>query len=580
MTKKTPLERCRAAFTAAIATALGEPPEEVSKYVCMPEAGQLVRDKGDISFPTFHLAKSRQTAPNLIATKLAAEAKADGLVFEAMGAYVNAWFDFPSFARGVIDAATVEGPAYGTTSTGEGKTVVIDYSSPNIAKPIAYHHIRSTVLGNALARLHRAHGWKVEGINYLGDWGTQFGMVAVGVELTPGLDARDASVEMLVEAYVKAARAAEVNDDERSILPRARAFFVRMENGDEGALALWRSIRDRSIESFKRVYARLGISFDHYEGESRYDRTRTSATIDEIARTVGVKESQGALIADIHSNPPIVLRKTDGSSLYVTRDIAAAIDRYDRFKFDRSLYVVALDQYHHFAQVFGTLLRMGKPWVGDCDHVGFGRVHGMSTRYGRTILLEHVLDEAVARAREKALERTPDKIAKLRDLDEVARAVGIGAIIFNDLRNRRETDYEFDWDRILDFEGDTGPYVQYAHARACNILRKGGRTTDYDATALCTAEEKAVVHAIAGFPEAMSRAIIQHEYDVSLVVRQLLLVASTFARWYAAGNDDAEKRILCTNPRQLNARLALTEAVQVTLAAGLDVIGVAAPTMM
>lgn len=578
MLQKTPFGRRRSAFIDAVASALGEPREQVEPYVRVPE-----QEHGDLSFPTFHLAKTLRTPPAVIAARVGRNANAEGMEFVEAGAYVNARFDTASYARDVIDTATVEGPAYGTSPSGEGRAVVIDYSSPNIAKPIGYHHIRSTVIGNALARIHKAHGWRVEGINYLGDWGTQFGMVAVGVELTPGLDARDATIAQLVQAYIRATRASQ-EGDERGILPRARGFFARMEAGEEGALAFWKSIRERSIENFERVYARLGVHFDRYEGESRYDRAWTSRTIDDVSRTLGVEESEGALIVRLPGmEQPVLLRKSDGTSFYATRDIAAAIDRHDRFGFDRSLYVVALDQSLHFKQVFGVLAGMHPDWASRCVHVGFGRVHNMSTREGKLVLLDDVLDEAVARAKEKAASATAGKVNRMASegvLEETANAVGIGAIIFGDLRNSRTTDYDFDWDRILDFEGQTGPYVQYAHARAAGVLRRGGVgvPSSYDSGALTLREEAAVVRVVAAFPEAMEAALV--ECEPSRVAQYLLTLATAFARWYALGNNDEGSRILCGDERKRDARLALTEAVRITLAAGLDVLGIAAPSAM
>jgi arginyl-tRNA synthetase len=565
-------ERHRQAFAAALATAASMSPEDVARQIKIAEP-----EHGDLAFAAFPLAKVQKKAPPAIAAGLASSLKVPGLEFAATGPYLNARFG-ASFAGEVIAEVCAAGSRYGSGDDGAGKAVVIDFSSPNIAKPIAFHHIRSTVIGHALANLYRARGWKVQGINYLGDWGKQFGLVAVGFE-EYGDSARKNDMGHLVEVYVKANARAE---QDAAFDARARDFFRRMEQKDPAALALWQELRETSLRDFRRIYERLGIQFDSYEGESRY-QDKMDAVIDEIARTVGTKQSEGALIVDIayaEGEPPVLLRKNDGSTLYATRDFAAAIDRYERFHFTRSLYVVATDQSLHFRQLFRVLEKMGRAWAKDCIHVNFGRVQGMSTRRGNLVLLADVLDEARNRALDKVRENQQAGRIQTSDPERLAEQVGLGAVVFADLKNRRVSDYTFDWEEVLNFEGHTGPYLQYAHARACNILRKGGGAPErYDAALLTLPEEQALVRLLARLPVTVAEAV--QENEPSFVARLLLDVAAAFSRWYTLGNQEREKRVLVDDQPALRAaRTALTDATRATLCSGLDLLGISAPDTM
>lgn len=572
----TVLARYRQAFVDALAAASGLSPDHVAPLVKPAEPAF-----GDFAFPAFSLAKTLKKAPPAIAADLATRLSIEGMQVAATGPYVNARILPTPFVREVIDAAREAGHRWGSSNAGDGKTVVIDYSSPNIAKPIAFHHIRSTAIGHALANLHRSQGWRVEGINYLGDWGKQFGLVAVGFQDFGDHERRE-HVAHLVEVYVRANERAE---KEPAFDEKARAFFKRMEDGDAEALALWTELRDTSLKDFRKVYARLGIAFEHYEGESRY-QGKMDAVIDEIARTVGTRESEGALIVDMQfkeGEPPLLLKKSDGATLYPTRDLAAAIDRYERFRFDKSLYVVAADQSLHFRQVFAVLDRLGKPWAKDLVHVAFGRVHGMSTRRGNLKLLTEVLDEAHERALVRVLENVKAGRIHTDDPDALAEAIGVGAIVFGDLKNRRTTDYEFDWDELLSFEGHTGPYLQYAHARTASLLERGGGAPSeddgWDAALLALPEELAVVKEIARLPDVLAEATREHE--PSLVARWLLDLAAAFNRWYTLGNQDRSKRVLVDDDEPLGAaRLALVDAVRCALASGLGILGLKTPERM
>jgi arginyl-tRNA synthetase len=565
-------QRYRRAVAQALADALGTSAAEIEPSIKIAEPVH-----GDFAFPTFGLAKVQKKAPHAIAASLAQSISVPGMEITAAGPYVNARLLTVPFTGEVLEQVRSLGVRYGAGDAGSGRTVVIDYSSPNIAKPIAFHHIRSTVIGHSLANLYRNQGFRVEGINYLGDWGKQFGLVAVGFEEYGDL-ARKGDMAHLVEVYVKANARAE---QDPAFDQRAREFFRSMERGDPEAIALWREFRETSLRDFCALYERLGIRFEHYEGESLY-QDKMDRVIDEIADTIGVKESEGALIVDMpygEGEPPVLLRKKDGSTLYATRDLAAAIDRYQRFHFDRSLYVVASDQALYFRQLFAVLERMGKAWARSCVHVGFGRVHGMSTRKGQLVLLQDVLEEAKNLAKEKVIENLKAGRIHTQDPDQLAEQVGLAAIVFGDLKNRRTTNYTFDWNEVLSFEGHTGPYLQYAHARTCSILgRAGGPPSGGDASLLALPEEQALVRSVAQFPLAALEAM---ETDESSVVsRYLLDLAAAFSKWFTLGNQEREKRVLVESAPLRNARLQLTEAVRLTLAAGLALLGIPAPDTM
>ena len=538
---------------------------------------------GDFTFPTFALAKTLRKAPLQVAADAAASLRVSGISITSVGPYINAKLDPLPFTREVIDAIRFAGSAYGSSKMGVGKTIVIDYSSPNIAKPIAFHHIRSTMIGHSLANLYRSQGYRVEGINYLGDWGKQFGLVAVGLEQF-GDASRRTQMAHLVEVYVKANALAETD---LAFDERARAFFKKMEQQDHEALALWEELRTISLREFQVIYQRLGIQFQHYEGESRYQNSMEQVIV-EVQNSIGTKESEGAVIVDLpyaDNESPILLKKSDGSTLYATRDLAAAVDRYDRFHFFKSLYVVATDQTLHFKQVFSVLEKMGKAWSSDCLHINFGRVHGMSTRKGQLVLLNDVLDEAKNRAKEKIEENQKLQRLHTEDVEKLAEQVGLGAIIFGDLKNRRSSDYTFNWDEVLSFEGRSGPYLQYAHARACNLLRRGGRQnglpgdSGYDASLLQLPEEQHLIRRIAALPDALEAALGDHE--PSYLADLLIDVATAFSQWYTMGNQDREKRILREEAADLTlARLHLVDAVRLTLAGGLALLGMPAPDSM
>lgn len=654
----SPLAPFREALASAVARSQGlsdHDRDDLVRMIREPEP-----EHGDLALPCFSLAKARRERPDAVAKDLAGVLAEDPTWQDvhAAGPYLNVRLSAEALGRAVVPAA--RSADYGRSEAGSGRTVVIDFSSPNIAKPLGFHHIRSTAIGAALARLHRARGWNVVGINYLGDWGKQFGLLATGFARHGDPSRRD-DAKHLVEVYVRANREADVAglkavigrpeavrqqiaaleaahaappaEDQkdqkkqekslralerklraergltadadplrdvqswladlgaaaaqaRAALPEAEAkdrearqFLRRMEEGDEAALSTWRAFRKTSVEDFERVYARMHVEFDHIEGEAKYQDV-LEATVERVRAQPGTRESDGAEIVDLPyeaGEPPVLIKTRDGTTLYVTRDLAAAQDRFDRFEFDRSLYVVGADQSLHFKQLFRTLTAMGCEWADQCAHVPFGRMHGMSTRRGNIVFLDEVLDEAVQKAR--AICEASDKIDRAH-LDETVEAIGVGAIIFGDLKNLRGTDYTFDWDDVLAFDGHTGPYVQFSHARACSILRKaGGAPEAIDAAQLRLPEERALLTALARYPDAVESAC--ENFEPSHLARALLEVARATASYLTAGNRDRSLRVLVEDDAALRgARLGLVDAVRNVLRSGLDLLGLQAPEAM
>lgn len=531
-------------------------------------------EMGDFAFPCFKMAKELKNAPAKIATELAAKLPLGTLFsrIEASGPYVNFFCKRETLAMLTVDEVLTAKEAYGKLKTGDGKTIVIDYSAPNIAKPFGIGHLRSTVIGNSLYRLHEALGYRCVGINHLGDWGTQFGKLIVAYQKW-GDDAKleQDPITYLYELYVRFHREAEATSE---LEEEARSWFKRLEDGDNQARALWQHFRDLSLTEFRRIYDILGVHFDSYQGESFYNEMLDD-TVREIEEKGLTQISDGALIVDLADEgmPPCLLRKQDGATLYATRDLCAAIFRQQMYNFEKMLYVVGADQGLHFQQVFSVLEKLGHKWSTRCVHVPFGLIRfkegKMSTRQGTLVFLEDVLTRATELA-EKIIE---EKNPALKNKDEVARQVGIGAVIFGDLSNDRIKNIEFDWDKVLDFSGETAPYIQYSHARICSILRKAEHwPAPYDAALLTTDEEQAVVGTLARFSDAIARGAMT--YKPSVVARYLVDLAAVFNRFYH------QCPVLNAPNEVRDARLALVEAVRQVLVNGLTLLGIAAPEEM
>ncbi len=534
---------------------------------------------GDVAFACFVLSKRSGRKPNEIADDLAAQIPARGVIREgrAVGPYLNFFYRQTPFITWVLRAAHKEKERFGSSDAGRGRTVVIEYSSPNIAKHLAIHHVRTTMIGHALDRIHRALGYHVVGINFLGDWGTQFGILIAAYRRWGGPETLEGDpVANLNRLYVR------FNEDTQSdptLKEEGREWFRRLEQGDEEAVALWKKFREVSLAAFDRVYERLGVTFDVVSGESQYENEMPE-TIARLKEAGLAKEDAGALIVELkaYKMPPVMLRKSDGATTYHTRDLAAAQARWEQYRFARMIYVVGGDQKLHFRQVFKTLELMGCSWAGLCTHVDFGiiRMKGdagsakMSTRGGRIVMLKDVLDEAVARVRKAIEEKNPD----LADKDAVAEAVGVGAVIFNDLKRQRTKDVDFDWNNVLSFEGETGPYVQYAHVRLCSILRKYGRPVSdtADFALLTEPEEFDLAKALAGFNAVLRRAA--ESCEPCVVAQYLLDLCTRFSSYYH------KHVVVGDDPELTAARIALVDALRRTIANGLRLLGIGAPEEM
>ncbi|MDW7684323.1 MAG: arginine--tRNA ligase [Bacillota bacterium] len=544
--------------------------QQIAADLETPPAPQM----GDFAFPCFKLAKELRNAPAKIAEDLAAKMPSSSLIdkVEARGPYVNFFCNRKTLAKLTVEEVLTAKEAYGRQAAGEGKTIVIDFSAPNIAKPFGVGHLRSTVIGNSLYRIHQALGFHCVGVNHLGDWGTQFGKLIVAY-LKWGDDAKLETdpITYLYELYVRFHQEAEGNE---SLEEEARSWFKRLEDGDEQATLLWQRFRELSLAEFKRIYNILGVHFDSYQGESFYNEMLDD-TIHEVESKGLARESEGALIVELTDDnmPPCLLRKQDGATLYATRDLCAAIYRHQMYRFEKMLYVVGADQSLHFQQVFTVLKKLGYDWAEQCVHVPFGLIRfkegKMSTRQGTLVFLEDVLDRATELARQIIQEKNPG----LDNKEEVARQVGIGAVIFGDLSNDRIKNIEFDWDKVLDFSGETAPYIQYSHARICSILRKApNRSMAYNAALLTSDEEQAVVGTLARFSDAIARAAMT--YKPSVIARYLLDLAADFNKFYH------QCPVLHAEEDVRNARLALVDAVRQVLVNGLYLLGITAPEEM
>ncbi|HPC11927.1 MAG TPA: arginine--tRNA ligase, partial [candidate division Zixibacteria bacterium] len=464
----------------------------------------------------------------------------------------------------------------------------VEYSSVNIAKPFGIGHLRTTILGNSLRRIFAKLGYRTVGMNYLGDWGTQFGKMIVAYrQWGGGLDLSDNAVEKLVKLYVRFHQEAEGDE---ALNEQARKAFKDLEDGEPSAVALWQQFRDLSIAEFMRVYRRLGIEFDVITGEA-YLNKRMGPMIERLVRTGLASESQGALIVDLGDPqlPPLLLRKADGATLYSTRDLAGAFWRWESYRFHECLYVVATQQADHFRQVFRTVALVEEAenvppedrFAGRLKHIDFGWVRfgdaNLSTRAGNIIFLEDVIDKAVALAREKIAEKNPGLVA----IEDTAEMIGIGAVMFSQMSVRRQKDVNFDWDEVLSFEGETGPYLQYTHARLCSLLRNYGRevSPSFDPVLLERNEEQRVIEALADFPEAVADAA--RAYDPFYVAAHLIRLAGAFNKLYQRKNEDGRiDKIISDDPALTEARIALVKAVQIVINEGLRLLGIRAPEEM
>ena len=536
---------------------------------------------GDYAFPCFKLAKVLRKAPTLIAASIA-DAIRDADIFdkvEQVNAYVNMFISRENMAQQVVSQVLADGENYGRSTIGEGKKVIVEYSSPNIAKPFHIGHIRSTVIGNSIYKIYDFLGYDTIRINHLGDYGTQFGkMICAYRRWGSKEDVEREPIKSLLSYYTKFHEEAEKDP---SLDDEARAIFTRLEHGEPEEVELWQWFREESLKEFNRVYKMLGIEFDSYNGESFYS-DKMPRIVQELADSGIMEKDQGANIVrlDEYGLSPALITKSDGSTLYITRDIAAAVYRKETYDFYKNIYVVASQQNLHFQQWFKVLELMGYDWAKDCVHVPFGLVSlesgTMSTRKGKVVFLEDVLNGAVDKTREIIIEKNPDLDEE--SIEEIAKAVGIGAVVFNELSNYRIKDYVFSWDHVLNFEGETGPYVQYTHARLCSIMRKAGEETvaaaaaGFDASKLTGDSAHRLITLIYQLPEVILEA--GEKYEPSIVTRHIVDIAQAANKYYH------DEHILVDDEAEKTARVALVTAADTAIRNGLGLLGMKAPERM
>ena len=533
-----------------------------------PKSSEL----GDIAFPAFSLAKTERKAPQIIAADIAE--KIDTAHFDkvvATGPYVNFFLSKAEISGQVIKEVIKDGADYGQQNEGNNQNITIDLSSPNIAKPFSVGHLRSTVIGDALSNIFRKIGYNTIKINHLGDWGKQFGLLMVAYKKWGSQEAVEANpIDELLKLYVRIN--AEIENDP-SLDEEGRLWFKKLEDGDPEATELWQWFRDESLTEFNRIYELLGVEFDSLNGEAFYNDKMDEGI--QILEDKGLlQESKGASIVDLEdfNLPPAMIKKSDGATLYITRDIATAIYRARTYNFVKNVYVVGQEQANHFRQLKAVLKKMGFDWSDDMIHVDFGLVtknrQKLSTRKGNIILLEPTLLEAISRAKSQIEAKNPD----LEDKDAVARAVGVGAVKFYDLKTDRRNGYDFDLEAMVSFEGETGPYIQYAYARIQSILRKANFQPDAAATySLNDPESWEIIKLLQDFGRVVKRAA--DNYEPSLIAKYAISLAQAFNKYYA------HTRILDESPER-DSRLALSYSTAVVLKEALRLLGVEAPEKM
>ncbi len=634
-------DRLSAPISSVVAAHLAVPEAQIRGLFAPPAKGVA----GDLALPCFQLAKLKGVPPPAMAMELAGVLSAAGIAAVATGPFCNVTFSPAAVAQALLPALAAGGAAAVRSPAGAGQRVCIDFSSPNIAKHLAFHHIRSTMIGNALAHCYAAAGWDVKRINFIGDWGTAFGRLIAGWKregLTLAqLHAADDQVTFLNDLYVRISNAAKVD---AVVEEEARQWSKALEDGNPEARGLWQIFKDASLKEFERVYGLLGVSFDSWKGEAYYE-DKMGPLLAELDSKGLTSEDQGATVVDLPKllntdkaktwKKPALIKRADGGTLYATRDLTACDDRFAEFSFARSLYVVDLGQSLHFQEWFAVAKLLQRPFADKLRHIGFGVVliwndetpaapelggaaprlqtgagaaapalPGVTaatpqapaspgdapastpasqgawakgrTRGGKIMLLREVLDEAVERAAAIVAEKNPDLPADERAA--IARAVGVGAVVFNDLKNGRTGDVKFKFEEALRFDGETGPYLQFAHARMCSIERKAEHRSGGNPALLVSEAEKQVLLAIARLQGALERAVDTDE--PSVLAQALLALASNVASWLTSGNADLNARVLCADAALAASRLQLVTAARGALGEGLRLLGLIAPERM
>lgn len=530
---------------------------------------------GDYALPCFRLSKTMRCAPQMIAGKLAEKIACEEIDHvEVVGGYLNVFLRRGGLARDIVEAVLKNPGRWGSSEIGKGKTVCLDYSSINIAKRFHIGHLSTTMIGNSLKRIYDFNGYTTVGINHLGDWGTQFGkMICAYKKWGNREEVEKGGVQAMVDLYVRFHHEAEQHPE---LEDEGRAWFKKIEDGDQEAMEIFTWFKEVTLKDTQRVYDLLGVSFDSYAGESFYN-DKMAPVVEELREKGLLIESQGAQVVDLeaYGMPPALILRSDGATLYITRDLAAAFYRHNTYHFDKCLYVVAYQQNLHFKQLFKIIELMGYDWYKGMEHVSFGMVsyegRALSTREGYVVYLEDLLNKAVEKAREIIEEKSPN----LPNKDEVARQVGVGAVVYFDLHNDRNKDIDFRWERALNFDGETGPYVQYTHARCCSVLRKAEAfaAAEPDYGVITDDEAQDVLMLISHFPQVVRKAMEQSE--PSLITRHTTQLAQAYNKYYF------EHRIMDeSDPAGTAARVNLTRAVRDVIKTGLYLIGVEAPERM
>lgn len=541
--------------------------ETVEKSVETPPEEKL----GDLAFPCFPLARVMRKAPPLIAKELAEKLGDDEMLdrVEAVGGYLNFFFNRAAFETETINAIKASNGNWGTSDIGKGKTALVEYSSPNIAKPFHIGHLFSTAVGNSLARIYKHLGYNVQSLNHLGDWGTQFGKLISAYKRWGDREVIEKDpINELLKIYVKFHEEAEKDP---SLEDEAREYFKKLEDGDKETTELWQYFRDISLVEYKTVYDLLGVEFDSYNGEAFYSDKMDEVV--EILREKGLLvESEGAQVVDLSEEnmPPCIILKSNGATIYATRDIAAALYRHRTYDFDKNIYVVGNPQTLHFKQFFTVMKKAGWDWAEDCVHVGFGLVRfggkNLSTRHGDVVFLDDVLKESIAKTRE-IIEKNGSKV---EDIDDAAKKIGIGAVLYTFLHSTREKDIDLNWETMLDFEGESGPYCQYGYARGKSILRRaqGIDYSDADLSKATSDEEYSLVKQLSAFGDAVKDAA--QKYEPFYINRYVTGLTRAFNKFYNTNpilKDDVDMETK-------KARLALVEATTQVIKTALGLLGI------